>query len=111
MPSAPPLTIEQRAAALAKAAAARSARAEVRSELKAGRLTLTELFRRAGADERLASMRVTALLDALPGYGRCRAAELRSDLGIAESRRLRGIGPNQRAALLARVDGSAESRL
>jgi hypothetical protein len=110
MPSAPALSPEQRAAALSKAAAARSRRAEVRVELKAGRLSLAELFERAGSEDHLATMRITALLDALPGYGKVRSASLLDELGIASSRRLRGIGAHQRAALLARIDGPAQSR-
>lgn len=110
MPEAPRLSAEQRADALAAAAAARSARAQARADLKAGRLSLAELLERADADSQLAAMRVTALLAALPGYGEVRAAALLRELRIAESRRLRGLGPRQRAALLQRIDQTAQSR-
>ncbi|HEX8304604.1 MAG TPA: integration host factor, actinobacterial type [Jatrophihabitans sp.] len=110
MPEIPRLSAEQRADALAAAAAARTARAQARAELKAGRLSLAELLDRADADEQLASMRVTALVAALPGYGKVRAAALLSELRIAESRRLRGLGPHQRAALLQRITQTAQSR-
>jgi hypothetical protein len=110
MPEAPPLSAEQRAGALAIATAARAARAQARADLKSGRIRLAELLERADTDVRLASMRVTALLAALPGYGTVRAAALLSELRIAESRRLRGLGHNQRAALLQRIEQTAQSR-
>ncbi|MEO6702347.1 MAG: integration host factor, actinobacterial type [Jatrophihabitantaceae bacterium] len=111
MPQAPELTPQQRAVALEKAAAARSVRARVRAELKAGELSLAELFDRSGSDQALATMRVTALLESLPGYGKVRAADLLAELRIASSRRVRGLGPNQRAALLARIERTAQSRI
>lgn len=110
MPGIPRLSAEQRADALVAAAAARSARAQARADLKAGRIGLAELLERADADGQLASMRVTALVAALPGYGKVRAAALLSELRIAESRRLRGLGPHQRAALLQRTAQTAQSR-
>lgn len=110
MPEAPALSAEQRAGALALATAARAARARARADLKSGRLSLAELLERADADPQLAAMRVTALLVALPGYGKVRAAALQAELRIAESRRLRGLGPHQRAALLQRIKQTAQSQ-
>jgi hypothetical protein len=110
MPEAPRLSAEQRAEALHAATAARSARAKARADLKAGRISLAELLERADTDEQLATMRVTALLEALPGYGKVRAAALLSELRVAESRRIRGLGPHQRAALLQRIEQAAQSR-
>jgi hypothetical protein len=110
MPEAPALSAEQRAGALVVATAARAARAKAKADLKTGRLSLAELLERADADAQLAAMRVTALLEALPGYGKVRAAALLTELRIAESRRLRGLGPHQRAALLQRIEHTAQSR-
>jgi hypothetical protein len=110
MPEIPRLSAEQRADALAAATAARAARARARADLKSGRLSLAQLLEQAGSDSQLASMRVTALLDALPGYGKVRAAALLRELRIAESRRVRGLGPHQRAALLQRISQTAQSR-
>jgi hypothetical protein len=110
MPTAPVLTSEQRAAALSRAVAARAARSRLRAELKAGRLTVAELLDRADSDDQVAGMRVVTLLAALPGYGNVRAAGLLAELRIARSRRLRGLGPHQRAALLARFAETAQSR-
>lgn len=111
MPEAPLLTAEQRARALADAAAARAARADVRARLKAGELAVPELLARAEQDPQLGGMRVSALIAALPGYGPARSAALMRRLGIAESRRIRGLGPKQRVALLASVTDPAESGL
>ena len=110
MAQAPALSAEQRAAALQRAAAVRAERGRLRAELKAGRLSLAALLDRASEDESLAGMRVSALLEALPGYGRVRATALLDELGIASSRRVRGLGPRQRAALLAQVGQAAQSQ-
>jgi hypothetical protein len=110
MPEVPRLSAEQRAGALAVAIAGRAVRARARADLKAGRLSLAELLERARSDSQLASMRVPDLLAALPGYGKVRAAALLRELRIAESRRIRGLGPHQRAALLQRITQAAQSR-
>ena len=49
-------------------------------------------------------MRVSALLESLPGVGRVRAAAIIDELGISPTRRVRGLGANQAAALIARFD-------
>lgn len=110
MPEIPRLSAEQRAGALAVATAARAARARARDDLKHGRLSLAELLEQARTDDQLAAMRVTDLLAALPGHGKVRAAALMAELRIAESRRLRGLGPHQRAALLKHIQQTAQSR-
>jgi hypothetical protein len=97
----PKLTPEQRAAALLKAAAARQQRAGVKLALKEGSLSLADLLARAGSDEAIGGLRVSAALTSLPGLGKVKAARLMERLGIAESRRLRGLGVKQKEALLA----------
>lgn len=94
----PQLTDEQRRAALEKAAAARHARAELRDNIKSGKITLKEVIE---SDDPIASrMKVSALLESLPGYGKAKAAKVMSDLGISPSRRVRGLGERQREQLL-----------
>ena len=44
-------------------------------------------------------MRVVDLLCAMPGVGKVRARQLMERIGIAESRRVRGLGTKQVAAL------------
>src|SRR3954451_7384291 len=99
------LTEEQRAAALEKAAAARRARAELKDRLKRGGTTLKDVLAQSDNDEVLGKMKVTALLEALPGVGKVRANQIIERLQIAPSRRLRGLGDRQRKALLAEFSG------
>jgi hypothetical protein len=100
MPLPPALTPEQRAAALEKAAMARRVRAEIKEQLKAEQLTLGDLFERADTDEILAKLKVVSMLESMPNTGKVKARRLMRDLDISESRRLRGLGPNQRRKLL-----------
>lgn len=99
-----PLTPEQRNAALAKAFLARQERAEIKAALKAGKVTIAEVLTKAGASEAVAKMKVEDLLRSLPGIGDRRAETVMKELGIASSRRLRGLGTHQRAALVERFD-------
>lgn len=100
MPLPPALTPEQRLAALAKAAEARRIRAEVKEELKDERVTLAELFDRAEGDEVLAKLKVVSMLESMPNTGKVKARRLMRDLDISDSRRIKGLGPNQRQKLL-----------
>ena len=106
MPTPPPQTPESRAAALAKAAVARRVRAEAKEKLKIGSLNLQELFAAAdGSDdaaEMLAKLKVVSVLESLPGVGKVRARKIMEELEIKDSRRVRGLGANQRKALLSR---------
>ena len=67
-----------------------------------GSVTLPELFDQA-ADETIAKMKVLAVLESLPGLGKVKARRTMEDIGIAETRRVQGLGPNQRKALLDRL--------
>ncbi len=100
MPLPPELTPEQRQAALEKAAAARKQRAEVMERLKAGALSLEQLFKEGDDDETLAKLKVVSVLESLPGVGKVQARRIMEELDISESRRLRGLGRNQREGLL-----------
>ena len=100
MANPPQLTAEQRQAALAKAAVARRARAEIKDRLKMGSLSLVELFALAQTDETIAKIKVLALLESLPGVGKVKARRVMDDVGIAETRRVQGLGTQQRARLL-----------
>ena len=97
----PQLTDEQRKQALEKAAAARHARAELREQIKKGEKSLESVL---NSDDPIASrMKVSTLFETLPGYGKAKAEKIMKELQIAESRRLRGLGDRQRAALLERL--------
>lgn len=95
----PPLTPEQRAAALQKAAEARRERAEVKNRLKHSGASLTEVVRDGQKNEVIGKMKVSALLESMPGVGKVRAKQIMERLGISETRRVRGLGANQIAAL------------
>lgn len=97
----PELDPEQRRAALAKAAEARRIRAELKQMLKAGEVSLRDVIERSSSADALAKMKVADVLEAMPAFGPVKARRLMEELDIAPSRRLRGLGPRQRAALLA----------
>ncbi|MFO7700981.1 MAG: integration host factor, actinobacterial type [Acidimicrobiia bacterium] len=96
------MTDEQRAAALARAGEARRIRAELKELLSTGSLSLGEVLARADEDPLVAGTKVHAVILALPGMGKISTKRLMEDIGIAENRTLRGLGTNQRAALLDR---------
>jgi signal recognition particle GTPase len=103
MPLPPQLSDEQRAAALEKAAAARKARAELKEKLKMGSLTLQELFDQAEGNDTIGKMKVLAVLESLPGLGKVKARRLLEDCEISETRRVQGLGANQRKKLLESI--------
>lgn len=99
----PESTPEQRQAALAKAAATRRLRAELKQLLKTGSLTLPKLFDRADADDMVAGMKVYSLVASLPGVGKVKAGRIMDEIGIADNRRIRGLNDRQRQELLDRL--------
>lgn len=99
----PTLTPEQRAQALEKAAASRRARAALREELKTGKSSFAEVLGRVDTDETVSRAKVLYILESLPKVGKATALEIISELGIAENRRMGGLGANQRAGLLERL--------
>lgn len=78
----PPLTDDQRRAALAKASRIRAERMQLKRDLKQG------------------------LVTALPDHGKAKAAAIMRKLDIIPGRRLRGVGVRQRLALLECVEGA-----
>jgi len=98
----PPLTPEQRAAALEKAAAARQVRAEVKNRLKYSQGSVAEVIEQSKTDEMIGKLKVSALLESLPGVGKIKARAIMAEIGISETRRLRGLGPHQAQALVER---------
>ncbi len=101
MPQPPELSDEQRQAALVKAAQVRRIRSELKMRLKMGSLSFVELLELADSDTIVAKTKVLAILESLPGVGKVKARRTMETIGIAESRRLAGLGPQQRQALLA----------
>ena len=97
----PPLTPEQRQAALDKAAASRRERAEVKNRLKNSGASIMDVVHEGRDNEVIGKMRVVELLQSMPGLGKVRARQVMERLSIAESRRVRGLGTKQVAALEA----------
>ena len=95
----PVLTDEQRKQALEKAAIARKKRAELKGQLKSGKLQLNDVLSRQD-DDTVGKMKVSNVLESLPGVGKVRARKIMERLDISASRRVRGLGAKQRESLL-----------
>jgi predicted flap endonuclease-1-like 5' DNA nuclease len=100
----PMLTAEQRAAALDKARESRQRRAAALDELAHGNTTLAEFLTAAEEDAVLAKTKVTTTLRSVRGIGPTKADRLMRQVGIADSRRLAGLGQRQRRALLTALE-------
>ena len=106
----PKLTAEERAQALEKAKAARAKRAQIREDLKGGKLSVKQVLDMRG-DDVVGRMKVSTFIETLPGYGKAKAEKIMGELKIRkwahpdgqESRRLRGLGERQLSALLDRL--------
>jgi hypothetical protein len=99
----PPMTEEQRAENLKKAAETRARRAKVKEDIKSGATTAAEVFEKTD-DNAVGKMRVKQFVAAFPGYGKAKTEALMEQLGIDESRRLAGLGARQREALIEALD-------
>ena len=98
----PQLSDEARKEALKKAAAARSARAALRTQVKNGELSFADVLAKLG-DPVVDKIKVLTLIESLPGYGKAKASKLLSELDISDTRRVKGLGEKQKAALLERL--------
>jgi transposase len=101
MATPPQLSPEQRAAALAKAAEARTARAELKNQLKLGAMSLSDAL--SSTDDTVGKLKVVSLLESLPGVGKVKARKIMGDIGIADNRRVQGLGQQQKLALLEQL--------
>jgi hypothetical protein len=99
VPTPPTLSQEQRVDASRLAVANRRRRAEVKRLVKSGELSLDELFTLAAREECVAQMRAYDLISALPAIGEVKAERIMKSASIAQTRRIRGLGPKQRAEL------------
>jgi hypothetical protein len=93
----PQLSDEDRARAREKALEARRARAVVKQQLKAGTLTLGDVL--ASTDEIVRNTKIMVVLESLPGVGKVRARKIMEKHDIASTRKVKGLGKNQRVAL------------
>jgi hypothetical protein len=104
----PELDAETRRRALEKAAEARKVRAQLKQQLKTGEVGLREVLQRARNDEVVGKTKVADVLEAMPKVGKVRARKLMERLDISPSRRLRGLGANQRDRLLRAFEGDRD---
>jgi hypothetical protein len=103
MPLPPSLSADQRQAALEKAAAVRKQRAELKDRLKMGSVSLNELLSQGQSDEVIGKMKVLAVLQSLPGLGQVKARRVMEEVGISDTRRVQGLGEQQRRKLLEKL--------
>ena len=98
----PEMTDKQRAAALERAGLARRTRAEIKALLKTGSLTFTDVMDRAKEDDLVAGTRVKAIVVSMPGMGKITTKRLMEEIGISETRKLKGLTPRQTKELTDR---------
>jgi len=63
-----------------------------------GSMSLSEAL--DSEDRNVAKLKVVSMLESLPGVGKVKARRVMEDIGIADNRRVQGLGAQQRAALL-----------
>ena len=88
----PAMSAEERTRALEIANQARRERAELKRNMKAGRITPKTALDAKAAQR----MRVEDFLASLPGIGKAKARKIMVAVGIAPNRRVRGLGRWQR---------------
>ena len=99
MGAPPQLTAQERSAALAKARESRQIRSAMKTKIKSGELSLSNVFTLAETDSVIGKMRVSDLLAALSGVGKIRANAIMERLSISPTRRIQGLGKHQMNAL------------
>ncbi len=63
-----------------------------------GSMTLNEAL--DSDDPNVGKLKVVSMLESLPGVGKVKARRVMEEIGIADNRRVQGLGAQQRAALL-----------
>lgn len=96
----PTLTQEMRQAALEKAMANRRKIAQVKQDLRDGKVSFQDVIAMRD-DEAIGRMKVISLIQTLPRVGSMRAESIMNEIQIAPSRRVRGVGSRQLEKLLA----------
>jgi len=54
-------------------------------------------------DNNVGKLKVVSMLESLPGVGKVKARRLMEEIGIADNRRVQGLGAQQRKSLLAEL--------
>jgi guanylate kinase len=96
----PEMSIEDRRKALELSKLSRQLRAKYKALVASGELSFSDFLSIAESEPTLLRMRVRDLLESIPGYGKVRVENLMRKSGISPTRRIQGLGKNQRSALL-----------
>ncbi len=91
----PSLSPEQLEQARLAAAQARKARAQVKSDMRAGKITMLQALDMCLQDPILCHIKVVDLLKSLPRVGDKKASEIMERCNISMTRRVRGLGRHQ----------------
>ena len=54
-------------------------------------------------DDNVGKLKVVSMLESLPGVGKVKARRVMEEIGIADNRRVQGLGAQQRASLLQQL--------
>ena len=68
-----------------------------------GSVSLKELLDQGQKDEVVGKMKVLNVLESLPGLGKVKARRAMDEVGISETRRVQGLGDQQRRKLLEKL--------
>ncbi|MBU2598917.1 MAG: integration host factor [Actinobacteria bacterium] len=96
----PKLTPEQRKEGLEKALKLRRERAELKKNLKRGKISLKEVLEMSG--QTAERIKAKDILTSLPGVGKITADKIMNEVKIAASRRVKGLGVRQTKEILSR---------
>lgn len=66
-----------------------------------GSVSFRQVLIDAESDEMIGGIKVLAILESIPGVGKVKARRTMDEIGIADTRRIRGLGEQQRRSLLA----------
>jgi ribosomal protein S13 len=62
---------------------------------------IATVLKEAEDNEVIGRLRVSALLESLPGVGKVKAQQIMEEIGISPSRKIRGLGAHQAEKLVA----------
>jgi ribosomal protein S13 len=68
-----------------------------------GSVSLKDLLDQGQSDEVVGKMKVLAVLESLPGLGKVKARRVMDEVGISDTRRVQGLGDQQRRKLLEKL--------
>ncbi len=97
--AAPERSLNQRMDALARANLIRSERAQLKRDLKAGRLSIDKLLLRP--PEYVETAKVFDMMLAVPKFGRVKVNKILTHCRIAPSKTIGGLSERQRAELIS----------